>query len=146
MISFDTNILLYALNKDCKEFEPARNVLDQHGSATDVVLSELVLVELYLLLRNPAVLSRPFSAEKAAKTAEQFRKNPHWRLVESAPIMDEVWRWAAKKGVARRHIIDARLALTLRHHGVTEFMTRNTRDFEGFGFERLFNPIDPQPR
>ncbi|MEX2499992.1 MAG: hypothetical protein WD397_14070 [Wenzhouxiangellaceae bacterium] len=44
--------------------------------------------------------------------------------------------------IARRAVFDARIALTLRHHGVTEFATRNTADFEGFGFINLINPID----
>ena len=38
-------------------------------------------------------------------------------------------------------VFDARLALTLRHHGVTEFATRNDSHFTGFGFTRLWNPL-----
>ena len=51
--------------------------------------------------------------------------------------MSEVWRLASAPGFARRRLYDAQLALTLRHHGVTEMPTRNVRDFEGFGFERV---------
>jgi predicted nucleic acid-binding protein len=40
-----------------------------------------------------------------------------------------------------RRIVDARLALTLRHHGVTVFATSNVKDFEGFGFTRVWNPL-----
>ncbi|MFM8358316.1 MAG: hypothetical protein ACKOET_07130 [Verrucomicrobiota bacterium] len=29
----------------------------------------------------------------------------------------------------------------LRHDGVTEFATANVKDFEGFGFERVWNPL-----
>jgi len=38
-------------------------------------------------------------------------------------------------------VFDARLAHTLVDSGVKEFATRNTRDFEGFGFERVFDPL-----
>ena len=38
-------------------------------------------------------------------------------------------------------VFDARLALTLRHHGVTAFATANEKDFQEFGFERLWNPL-----
>jgi predicted nucleic acid-binding protein len=48
--------------------------------------------------------------------------------------------------VARRHIFDARLALTLLEHGVKEFATRNTRDFESFGFLHVFDPLDTSLR
>ena len=33
------------------------------------------------------------------------------------------------------------LALTLRHHGVTEFATRNEAHFTNFGFTRVWNPL-----
>ena len=36
---------------------------------------------------------------------------------------------------------DSRLALTLRHHGVTDFATRNGAHFAGFGFARVRNPL-----
>jgi hypothetical protein len=31
------------------------------------------------------------------------------------------------------------LALWLRRQGVTEFATANVKDFEGFGFDRVWN-------
>jgi len=39
---------------------------------------------------------------------------------------------------AFRRIIDLRLALTLRHHGVTEFATANEKDFQSVGFNRVW--------
>ncbi len=141
MISIDTNILFYCMNLDCKENEPARRFVDSIKNSRDVVLCELVLVELYLLLRNPAVVPNPLSAERAAAACLAWRSNPRWRVVDSAPVMDEVWRQAGKKDFPRRRIIDLRLALTLLHHGVTEFATRNVKDFQQFGFKRVFNPL-----
>lgn len=142
MISFDTNILLYALNSDCVEHEAARAVVGERAKDTNVVLAELVLVELYILLRNSAVLSNPLSSERAVETVETFRSNPRWKVVDSAPIMDRVWTFARTPGIARRRIIDARIAFTLQHHGVTRFVTRNERDFADLGFEEVSNPID----
>jgi hypothetical protein len=56
-------------------------------------------------------------------------------------MMDEVWRLASQPGIGRRVVFDARLAFTLRHHGVTEFATRNHSHFAGFGFSRVWNPL-----
>jgi len=55
--------------------------------------------------------------------------------------MDQVWKRASAKGFARRRIIDTRLALSLRHHGVTEFATVNESDFKKLGFRRVWNPL-----
>ncbi len=58
MISFDTNLLLYSLNQDCAEYSGARAFFASLPTASGAVaICELVLVELYVLLRNPAVLS-----------------------------------------------------------------------------------------
>jgi uncharacterized protein len=56
--------------------------------------------------------------------------------------MEAVWEFAQQPDFAFRRIIDARLALTLRHHGVDEFATANVKDFQGFGFRSVWNPVD----
>lgn len=146
MVSFDTNLLLYSLNRDCPEFHHARAFFASlPGTSDSVALCELVLVELYVLLRNPAVLKEPLAPVEAVALIQTFREHPTWRLIdypgETSAIMDEIWRRAAQSGVGRRVIFDARLALTLRHHGVTEFATRNETHFSGFGFSRVWNPL-----
>lgn len=142
MLSIDTNILLYAQNQDCVEHARAREFIEASALRDDVAICELVLVELYQLLRNPAVLSRPLSAPEAAAVRVRWRGNPRWALIENAPIMDRLWCLAQRVDLPRRALFDARIALTLRHHGVTEWATRNTSDFKTFGFAHLINPID----
>ncbi len=141
MLSFDTNLLVYAANSDAPECEAARAFLASLGERNDVAVCELVLVEVYLKIRNPRIFGKPFAAAEAVKFCQTFRENPNWHLLAHAPVMDEVWRLARQKDFAVRRIIDARLALTLRHHGVTELATANEKDFIGFGFARVWNPL-----
>ena len=145
MISCDTNLLFYALSARASERPRARAFFDTHTGNPSFVICELVLIELYGLLRNPATPGPPLAAAEAAQIIERFRKHPVWRLVDSpgppARIMDGVWLRAGANDFPRRAIFDARLALTLRHHGVTEFATRNTSDFAGFGFDRVWDPL-----
>jgi len=129
------------MNLDCPENRAAVNFVDSLKTRKDVLLCDLVLVELYLLLRNPMVVTKPLTARQAASACMGWRSNPNWRVVESAPVMGKVWRHAQKNNFPRRRIIDARLAFTLLHHGVREFATRNEKDFQHFGFERVFNPL-----
>lgn len=144
VLSIDTNILLYALNTQAPEHRRARAFVDQCGDRGDVAICELVLVELYVLLRNPAVVAKPASSAQAAQVCQQLRDNPKWAIIDQAPIMDELWKRLVAPDVPRRRIFDWRLALTARHHGVTTWATRNTKDFEGMGFEQLVNPIDTE--
>lgn len=143
-VGIDTNLLLYALNAAAPENARARAFLEQQARDPDTVISELVLVELYVLLRNSAVVARPLDAPTAAALVGRFRVHPRWRLVDHDPaVMTEVWRAAATDGFARRRIFDVRLALGLLRHGVTRFATRNPGDFEGLGFEQVFDPLAP---
>ncbi len=141
MRSVDTNVLLYGLNAECPEHPVARAVVDDLAAADDVVILDLVLVELYLLLRNPAVLENPLQATAAHDICVTYRRHPSWRVAENAPVMQQVWALAAQPRFPRRRIFDACPALTARHHGVTEWISRNASDFTDFDFERVTNPF-----
>lgn len=141
MISIDTNLLLYSLNRDCPEHAGARAFVEDCAGRRDIAIAELVLVELYVLLRNPAVVQKPLGAAEAAALCQAFRRHPRWVVIEAAEVMDRVWAAAASPGAARRRIFDARLAYTLLDNGVDELATRNIRDFDGFPFRRVFDPL-----
>lgn len=145
MLSIDTNILFEACESSRPRHGQAVDYLRAISDRRDAALCELVLVELYVLLRNPAMARRPLTASRATELIQRFRQHPHWRLIDypgtGSTVADELWKRAAEDRLATRAIFDTRLALTLRHHGVTEFATRNVKDFQGFGFKRVFDPL-----
>ncbi|MGB0719697.1 MAG: VapC toxin family PIN domain ribonuclease [Bdellovibrionales bacterium] len=105
-------------------------------------ISSYMLVELYNQLRNQALFQKPYSAQKAAATCLHYKNNANWGYVDYEPDVDgDLWRFAANPDFARRKIYDARMAITLRRYGVAEFATTNIKDFEGFGFQKLWNPL-----
>jgi uncharacterized protein len=145
MLSIDANILLYAYNAAAPEHDHALAFIIAHSRNQEVALSEFVLTEFYLLLRNPAVLKKPLSAQGAAQVIQSYRWHPVWKTLGFPPTSREIhadlWAHAASPGIARRRIYDTRTALCLRAFNVTEFATANVKDFEGFGFEKVWNPI-----
>jgi uncharacterized protein len=142
MISFDTNIVFAALESSAAGHAHARELMASYADNRKVALCELVLAEVYCLLRNPAVVKSPLSAGDAAAAIHKLRHHRSWRIIDYVPdVAAKVWTEAAKPGFAFRKIYDARIAHTLRHHGVTEFATRNIKDFETFGFKRVWDPL-----
>lgn len=141
MIAFDTNILFPSLEPSHANHGRAREFLHQiQGEET--ALCELVLMETYLLVRNSTVCTKPMDGPAAVALMRRLRRNPHWRLLDyPGGLMDEIWEAAGQPGFARRRIFDARLAITLLSHGVTDFATANVKDFEGFGFAKVWNPL-----
>jgi toxin-antitoxin system PIN domain toxin len=145
MLSMDTNILLYAYNDASPWHDAALAWMHSIQRVEDVAISEFILAEFYGLLRNPAVLKHPLTAEEAVEVIQTYRNHPRWRLIgfptESRPLHDALWKKATSKTFAFRKLYDTRSALTLIAQGVTEFATVNVKDFEGVGFRRVWSPI-----
>ena len=145
MTSVDTNLLLPAVERNHASHGLASQWLTRLSADAEVALSEFVLLELYVLLRNPAVVGTPLTPARAADVCAAFRRHPTWRIVgfpvDSRELHDELWARLREPGLARRRAYDLRLALTLRRYGVTDFATVNVKDFEGLGFRRVWNPL-----
>jgi toxin-antitoxin system PIN domain toxin len=142
MIACDTNILFPALEASHPDHRAARAWLESMVGDESFALCELVLTEVYTLLRNAAICAKPLSAAAAVTLIENLRGNPAWLVLDhpGPGLMDKVWDVARQTESARR-IYDIRLALTLRHAGVRSFATANIRDFRSFGFEKVWNPL-----
>jgi predicted nucleic acid-binding protein len=147
MISVDTNILLPAVDSANASHTKAAAFLNSLNDRDDVTISEFVLLELYGLLRNPAVLTKPLSASAAVDVCEAFRQHPRWQVIgfpaDSRMFHDALWPKLKEKNFARRRAYDWRAALSMLRQGVTEFATVNVKDFEGLGFSRVWNPLKP---
>jgi predicted nucleic acid-binding protein len=145
MISIDANILLYSYAEASHFHLLANRFLEELYGREDVALSEFILAEFYLLLRNPAVLQHPLDAATAAAVIASYRKHPRWKTLGFPPrsrdLHDDLWKHAATRDFARRHIYDTRTALSLIAFGVTDFATLNLKDFQDLGFKRVWNPL-----
>lgn len=149
MLSVDANLLLYSYCEAAPENPVARRFLTSLAEDESVALSEFVLTELYLLLRNPAVLAHPLNAPEAAQVIQNYRSHPRWKTLGFPPSSRDLhaalWQQAATSDFPRRRIYDTRTALSLRAFGVTHFATANVKDFQGFGFTRVWNPLLEHP-
>jgi toxin-antitoxin system PIN domain toxin len=145
MLSVDANILLFSYSEASPQHAKARQFIESLSGRDGVGLSEFVLTEFYLLLRNPAVLAKPLTAPDAVAVIQSYRRHPRWKVFGFPPtsreLHAELWQRAAASGIARRRIYDTRTALALRAFGVTEFATANVKDFEGLDFVKVWNPL-----
>ena len=145
MLSIDTNLLFHAFNEDSPSHAAAYAWLVSLQGADEVAISEFILAELYGLLRNPAVLRQPLPADEAVEVIETYRRHPRWRLIgfplESRPLHESLWQKARSRDFAFRRLYDARSALTMIGQGVSEFATINVKDYQGFGFRKVWNPL-----
>ena len=143
MIACDTNIFLHAANQGSPLSVRAREFLNDQKESQDFAVCELILFELYMQLRNPAIFVKPLSAAQSHDYCQIYRRNAAWQIIDFDPaITPQLWQWANVSDHGFRQLIDARIAFTLLHHGVSEFATANVRDFQAFGFEGVWNPLE----
>ncbi len=141
--SLDTNILLYAINADCPEHrvcaDMVKSALDEGPSW---IIADQVWFELYRLLRNPAVLTKPLGAEEAASTVAWYRGRSGWQHcaweTSMMPKLESIWK---TETFPAKRSFDLILAITLKENGVTRFHTRNVKDFEKLEYFDLVNPL-----
>ena len=149
-LSLDANILLPAVENTNPHHAVAMAFFGHLDLRADVVLSELILLELYGLLRNPAVVPKARTAAEAVAICAAFRSHPRWQVVglpaDSRAFHDAVWARLSQPNFARRRAYDWRAALSLQLQGVDEFATVNPGDFADFGFKRLWNPLADVPK
>lgn len=145
MISIDTNILLYCYCEASPRHALAKAFVASLAQRDDVAISEFVLSEFYLHLRNPAILDTPLDPAAAVAVIQSYRRHPKWKVLGFPPrsphIHSALWRAAAVPGFARRRIYDLRIALCLQGFGVKEFATVNVKDFQDTGFARVWDPL-----
>jgi len=135
ILSADTNLFLYAANPGSPHHAAARRFFEEETAGQRFLLCGPVLVEVYMQIRNPAVFKKPKTAREATAFCDALRANPAWEYGDYEPeVSKPLWNWAAKT-------TSGFLAFTLRHHGVTQFATANEKHFEGFGFEKVWNPV-----
>jgi len=110
MISIDTNVLLAAVESGNAAHPAAAAFLHSLQDRGDVAISEFILLELYVLLRNPAVLAKPLSPAAAADVCEVFRHHPRWQTIgfptESRAFHDCFWPRLREPDFARRRAFD----------------------------------------
>jgi len=145
MIAIDANILLYAYVEAAPEHTRASAFLRSLAGDDRVAVSEFTLAELYLLLRNPAVVEAPLSAAAATQVVQAYRNHPHCRIPGFPPssraVHDQMWSLAGSPQFARRRLFDVRTALALLACGVDAFATANLKDFQDLGFKKVWNPL-----
>jgi predicted nucleic acid-binding protein len=73
ILSADTNLFLYAANPHSPNHAAARHFFAEYASGSDrFLLCGLVLVEIYMQLRNPAIFNKPMSAAAATLMDASF--------------------------------------------------------------------------
>jgi toxin-antitoxin system PIN domain toxin len=139
----DTNILIYAANRDSAEHEKCRLLLQAwREQSSPWYLTWGIVYEFLRVATHPNVFRKPFSLADAWSFVEAVLVSPSVAMLTET---ERHWQVAADlfyemPEIRGNLVFDAHTAVLMREHGVKTIYTRDA-DFHRFRFLDVVDPI-----
>ncbi len=144
MPAFDTNILVYAANRDSPFHVPCRQRLIDAGSGpSPAFLTWNVCYEFLRVVTHPRALGSPWNAEDAWRFVVRLLEQWGFELLVETPRHGaELARTLAELPDIHGNLLhDLHTAVLMREHGVSRICTRDA-DFHRFPFLTAIDPLE----
>lgn len=141
----DTNLLLYAANRDAQEHDLAVSFLKEAGTGAEQwYLTEGILYEFLRVTTHPRVFVRPLTWKEAMRFLAPFLRSPNFQILQSGEEHWEHLRHVLDKVThpAGNIFFDIRTVVLMREHGIREIYSADT-DFLQFSGIHVINPLKP---
>lgn len=132
--TLDANVLLYAVNEDADEHEPALALVERLGRGPELVyLFWPTIMGFLRIATHPGILPRPLSIDGAVETIAGLLARPHVRTPGEETGFWELYLDTGGRRSRTNDVPDAHLAALMRQNGVRVIHTRDRgfRRFEG---------------
>jgi toxin-antitoxin system PIN domain toxin len=130
MTALDTNVLVYAVNRDSREHKAANKlVTEAMEGKTEKVITYQNLTEFYAVVTNKKLFAKPLTPKQAIEEIENLISGGI-KILNTNRMTGEVWlKLLRQKKVTGQNVHDLLLAATLMSNQVTTIITE---DKEGF--------------
>lgn len=139
----DTNILLYAANRDAEEHRAAAAFLARAAASASMwYFTEGILYEFLRVATHSRVFDRPLASREAIAFLLPFLRSDRFGLLAAGErhwtLLEEETRKLT--GPSGNLFFDIRTAVLMREHGIRDVYTTDT-DFLKFSGLRVVNPL-----
>jgi toxin-antitoxin system PIN domain toxin len=139
----DTNILLYAANKDAPEHGAASRFLKKAVASPERwYLTEGIVYEFLRVTTHPKVFPRPLAAAEALSFVRSLLESQAFEVLAAG---EKHWHALGEVVAGLRRpsgnlFFDVRTAALMREHGIREIYTADA-DFKLFTGIKVINPV-----
>jgi len=143
MFVVDTNILVYAVDRDSPDHVPCRELLEQcRSQASPWYLTWGIVYELLRVVTHPRVFRKPLSLAEAWQFLDALFASPSLRVLLETDRHRHVVAELVKEvpDIAGNLVFDAHTAVLMRENGIRTIYTRDT-DFNRFPFLDTIDPV-----
>ena len=145
MYAIDTNILVYAHNKDSKFHDKASSFLekvmndrDENGNLSVCIPSQILFEFINVITRQS--LETPLSLSDAIEVIKYYLESDI-EIINQREKHLHTFLDLLSSVTTRKKIFDVVLAATLKDNSVTGLYTSNVDDFKEFSFINVINPL-----
>ena len=145
MLVVDTNVLVYAADKDSPFHAACRDWLERQRKRADAWYTTwAILYEFLRVTTHPRVMRRPWNVSAAWAFVAALLASPGLSVLTSTPRHPDVAAQviAELPHLAGNLLHDAHTAILMREHGIRRVCTRDT-DFHRFPFLEVIDPVQP---
>lgn len=142
-ILIDTNILIYAVNKDSGYHKQARIILEQvsAGEINGVISIQNVL-EFCSVLTSVKLLNKPISIKKVWKLVKDIIDSGVEVVYPNNAIIQILPKLFSKSETLGKRIYDYYLVATMLNYNISTIYTVNEKDFQNFKHTiHVVNPL-----
>jgi predicted nucleic acid-binding protein len=131
-IFIDTNVLIYANNRESDLCDSARKRLDELTvSGTSLFISDQVLREYLVIMTRPGFIEKPVSTKSAIEDTERMKKE-FILLFPDLNSLDTLIELLRKYEIKGKRIHDAAIVSLMLTNGIKDILTHNIDDFSSF--------------
>ena len=139
MVLVDTNILLYAVNRDSPNSALALEAIETLMNGTeDWVLTWGIIYEFMRVVTHPRVFENPLTIRNACDLLEDWISSESCSVISDSDFhLQEMKESIAEVSrISGNMLHDLHHAVNMREHGITEILTAD-RDFLAFPWVRI---------
>jgi uncharacterized protein len=139
----DTNILLYAANRDCVEHNRSLEFLERSRRQTGAwYVTWSILYGFMRVITHPRILAQPWRTNEAWHFVKALLDSPSLAVLSETDRHTHVVNQiiAEIPFVSGNLFSDFQIAVLMREHGVSTIYTRDV-DFHHFPFLRVVDPL-----
>lgn len=145
MLVVDTNVLVYASDRDSPYHAPCRGWLETQRARPDAWYTTWpILYEFLRITTHPRVMRKPWNVSEAWQFVTALLASPGLDVLVPTQRNVEVAGQVIEgiPDLAGNLLHDAHTAILMREHGIRRICTRDT-DFHRFPFLEVIDPLHP---
>ena len=138
----DSNVLIYALNKDSPYHDPSIFIIDKvlKGQIIGYITTQN-LFETFAILTDKRRITNPLTPSDAYSLIASRYLSGYFKLIQALPnTYQTLFELCQKFNIIAQNIYDVTIVAVMKDHNLSDIITYDKQNFQQFNFIKPFAP------